>query len=155
MLAVRRRWTGPCIVLAVAVLCGFLSGCGGNPYGVVPIRGKVTYDDGTLIPAPSIVVEFVSQEKNLDPKTYPRPGKAQVDVADGTFSSVSTYDYGDGAIVGQHKVVVKTYDQSGAPVYTYFPKEYSDATTTLLTEAVGDKRDFEIKVPKPGKGPRP
>lgn len=125
-----------------------LPGCGGNPYGVVKIRGKVTYEDDTLIPAPQILLEFVSQEKKLDEKTYPRPGKAEVNVADGTFASVSTYDPGDGVIAGEHKVVVKTY-KDGVPVYTYFPKEYSDATTTPLKIKVGQQREFPIKVPKP------
>jgi len=141
------RWAVGCGVVGCMLL---LEGCGGQPYGVVPIRGKVTYEDGSLIPAHSLLLEFNSQEKPKDPKTFPRPGRAEVNVADGTFSNVSTYDYNDGAIRGQHKVVVKAFDQNGSPVYHLFPKEYSDVTTTPLTIEVGSQREFHIKVPKPG-----
>lgn len=138
----------------VLVAVGFflalvLEGCGGQPYGVVPIRGKVTYEDGSLIPAPKLLLELNSLEKKKDEKTYPRPGRAEINVSDGTFSNVSTYDYGDGAILGEHKVVVKAFDQNGAPSYHYFPKEYSDATTTPLKIQVGSEREFHIKLPKP------
>ncbi|MCS7303883.1 MAG: hypothetical protein NZ602_02080 [Thermoguttaceae bacterium] len=143
-MAHRRFGKGMLVALALLV-----AGCGGQPYAVVPIRGKVTYEDGSLIPAASLMLEFNSQEKPKDPKTYPRPGRAEVNVADGTFSNVSTYDPNDGAIRGEHKVVVKAYDKNGSPVYHLFPKEYSDATTTPLTINVGDQREFHIKVPKP------
>ncbi|HPP53453.1 MAG TPA: hypothetical protein PK777_10915 [Thermoguttaceae bacterium] len=145
------EWSQRVFVLAgLGVLGGLLlQGCRGEPYGVVPIRGKVTYEDGSLIPAASLLLEFNSQEKPKDPKTYPRPGRAEVNVADGTFSNVSTYDYNDGAIRGEHKVVVKAFDKNGAPVYHLFDKKYSDATTTPLTIQVGSEREFHIKVPKP------
>jgi hypothetical protein len=140
-----------CILTGMGLLGGLvLQGCGGQPYGVVPIRGKVTYEDGSLIPAPSLLVELNSLQPKKDEKTFPRPGRAEVNVADGTFSNVSTYDYNDGAIRGQHKVVVKAFDQNGSPVYHLFPKEYSDVTTTPLTIEVGSQREFHIKVPKPG-----
>ncbi len=135
--------------LGLPLLAALLSGCGGQPYSTVPISGTVKYEDGSLIPAPQIVLYFESQEENRDAKTFPRPGKAEVNVRDGTFDTVSTYEHGDGVILGEHKVVVEAFNADGAPVYAYFPKEFSDVTTTPRTITVGEKRQFDITLPKP------
>ena len=134
-------------LLPALLVLGSLSGCGGDAYDTVDISGTVTYEDGSLIPAEQIMVEFNSQQKNLDEKTYPRIGKAEVNVKDGKFDVVSTYNFGDGVIVGEHKVVVKAY-QNGAPSHKFFPKTYSDVTTTPLKITVGAEREFPIKLPK-------
>lgn len=126
-----------------------LAGCGGEPYSTVKISGTVTYEDGSLIPAPELFVYFEPQAENVDAKTAPRRGFAEVDVTDGTFDRVTTYSPGDGAIPGEHKVVIEVMGEGGVPDYSYFPRRYSDATTTPLTIEVGSKRSFELTVPKP------
>ena len=138
-----------CTVIAGMILLSMISGCGSQPYGTVPISGKVTYEDGSLVPAPAIYLYFESQEENVDAKTFPRRGSAKVNVADGTFSEVTTYEPGDGAIPGKHKVVVEVLGDGGVPDYSYFPREYSDAATTPLNIEVGSKRSFDLTVPKP------
>ena len=144
-----RRCCLPSLIglLPALLLLGSLCGCGGQAYDTVDISGTVTYEDGSLIPAEQIFVEFNSQQKNLDEKTFPRIGKAEVNVKDGKFNVVSTYDFGDGAVVGEHKVVVKAYE-NGVPTDKFFPKQYSDETTTPLKITVGAEREFPIKLPK-------
>jgi len=141
---------GPCwMFLAGAILLGLSAGCGSQPYDTKAISGKVTYEDGSLIPAPAIYIYFEPQEENVDAKTFPRRGSAEVNVADGTFSEVTTYEPGDGAIPGKHKVVIEVLGDGGVPDYSYFPREYSDSATTPLTIEVGSQRSFDLTVPKP------
>ena len=77
----------------------FLAGCGGgDPFSYVKVSGKVTYEDGSLIPVESLELTFFPQSGPIDPKTYPRPGLAGVDKATGTFSFVTSHKAGDGLV---------------------------------------------------------
>ena len=62
---------------ALAGLLGLLliAGCGGSkdPFSYVKVKGKVTYADGSLIPAQRIKLTFNSELPPLDAKTYPSP----------------------------------------------------------------------------------
>lgn len=124
------------------LLFGALCGCGsGKPYDTVKVSGKVTYDDGSLIKADEISLTFEPQADPIDPKTSPKAGTAMVDVADGTFSCATTYEYGDGLIVGKHKVAVQPMKQ-GIAFTGPVPAAYLNATTSPL----------EVTV-EPGSGP--
>lgn len=140
------RWA---IVAGAALVTAVFGGCGREPYSTVRISGTVTYEDGSLIPAPELIVYFEPQVESIDPRTTPRRGYAEVDVAHGTFSRVTTYAPGDGVIPGEHKVVIEAVGEGGMPDHSYFPSEYSDATTTPLTIEVGSQRTFDLQVPKP------
>jgi hypothetical protein len=72
-----------CIAVACAVGCS-----GGNPYDLVDVSGKVTYEDGSLIPADSIMLKFDPEAAPIDEKTHPRKGFALVNVGDGTFDTL-------------------------------------------------------------------
>jgi hypothetical protein len=115
----------------------------------VRISGTVTYDDGSLIPAKQLFVQFEPQQESIDGRQFPRPGQAQVSTADGTFGAPTTYAPGDGVVAGEHKVVVEALNEHGFPDYSYFPKEYSDPATTPLRIEVGPERTFKLEVPKP------
>ena len=140
------RWA---VMACALLLFAGLTGCGSEPYSTVRISGTVTYEDGSLIPAPELIVYFEPQVESIDPRTTPRRGYAEVDVTDGTFSRVTTYAPGDGVIPGEHKVVIEAVGEGGMPDHSYFPPEYSDATTTPLTIEVGSQRTFDLQVPKP------
>jgi hypothetical protein len=138
------------LLLGALVVSLATTGCGsGEPYGLGQIAGTVKYEDGSLIRAPRITVLFVPQAPPVDSKTFPRPGSVDVNVADGTFSGVTTYEPGDGAVLGEHKVVVRATGENDFPSPAV-PREYADAATTTLKVTVSSGANaFELKIPKP------
>lgn len=109
-----------------------LTSCGSSdPFAYVEVSGKVIYDDGTPIPADSIRLTFVPQSEALDEKTHARPGVAEVNVADGTFSVVTSRKHGDGIVPGKHKVTVVALDATQTPTDA-IPSEYATAANTPL-----------------------
>lgn len=127
----------------------FLLGCGGGaaPFGVVPVKGKVTYEDGSVISASKLQVNFIS----LTPpkgKEHPRPGAAAVNAADGTFPYVTTWDPMDGAVTGKHKVTVQALDMLDQPTDAV-PKEYADPEKTPIeVEVKAGMEPLHLKVKK-------
>ncbi len=86
------------------------SGCGSNePFSYRKVTGTVKYDDESLIQAARLEVAFHPLIPPKDPKTHPRPGVAEVDLATGTINEVTSHKYGDGVVAGEHKVTVQTY----------------------------------------------
>ena len=142
------------VLTALFVLVATVSilGCGsGQPWSPVPIRGKITYEDGSLIPAQSIRLYFSSQEPPKDSATVPRRGVVDVNVADGTFKEATTYRFGDGLIPGKHRVTVAASDSAGPNVGTGskgVPREYASGTDTPLIIDTADA-PLEIKIRKP------
>jgi hypothetical protein len=129
----------------LAACLAVVAGCsGGAPYGVTPVSGTITYEDGSAIPAQSIILSFRSLEPSKDPKTYPRKGMCLVN-PDGSFDYVTTYAHADGAITGRHKVVVGVRDPNADQLV---PPEYASEETTPLEV---DTRDapWRLLVAKP------
>lgn len=146
-----RRVAAPavCLLLPGLLVVAALAGCGSsNPYSTVKVSGQVTYEDGSLIQAEEISLLFVSQIKAVDAKTKPRDGTARVNVADGTFSCASTYDYGDGLIPGEHRVAIQPM-KDGVPVAGAVPAAYIDpGTTPLKTVVEPGSKPLVLKVPR-------
>ena len=135
--------------LAAVFGLALLAGCGSpEPFELVKVSGRITYEDGTLIPAEGNYVRltFYSQAPPLDSKTHPRPGTAEVDLQDGTFSIATTHRWGDGLTAGKHKVVVSTTVLQQVPKGV--PPEYNDMTKTPL-EVDTAQQPFELKIRKP------
>ena len=137
------------MVLA-GLLLGAAAGCGGgNPFDMVRVTGKVTYEDGTLIPAARLEVRFNPLAKPIDKKTYPKLGAAEVNTTDGTFSGTTTWKYNDGVVAGPHKVTVIGYDEQGNRSGAV-PEIYRNPHTTPQEVEVSRRsRHFEFKLPKP------
>jgi hypothetical protein len=137
-------------LLALGLLLGCTVGCGSDaPFEMAQVQGKVTYEDGSLIDAPRVVVEFHPQAEPLDPKTYPKPASAEVNTADGTFSEASTWTYADGVVAGPQKVTVTSYDEMEA-ITDHVPAEYRNPDTTPIEVVVdSSNQQFEFKIPKP------
>jgi hypothetical protein len=135
--------------VALLALAG-LGGCGGSdPFSYVKVKGTITYEDGSLIPADQIELRFISQMPPPNPQTHPRPGIAHVDPKTGTFDVVTTNHPGDGLVRGEHKVIVLALH--GKELRTdLVPPEYSNVATTPLHANTGDPSSFNLKVPKPG-----
>jgi len=128
-------------LVSAVLLCGVI-GCGGSePFKLLPVSGKVAYEDGSLISAPRIEVVFEPQAGPIDPKTHPRPGRAEVNPTDGTFAEATSHKYGDGVVVGKHKVKVITYDKKETPTEL--------RVTPAEIEVGPGKTKFEFHVKKP------
>jgi len=126
-----RRGVAWGLVALSGVLLAGVTGCGGVPYKTVPVSGKITYEDGSLVKAASIKLFFWPQVQAIDAKTTPKQGAAEADPADGSFAVVSTWKYGDGAIAGKHSVCVFAYDEKGNMTKAV-PQIYRDPKTTPL-----------------------
>lgn len=130
------------VVTATALGCS-----NGNPFEYVPVSGRITYEDGSPIPAKGIRLQFFVQ--NVDPVdgAYPRPAAAYVD-EQGSFPLTTSYKYGDGLMPGTHKVSIDyAVDGSGKLLV---PKEYVSASTTPLEVVVDSSTEtVELKVPRP------
>ncbi len=141
------RLLGFVALLALAGLCG----CGGSdPFPYVKVKGTITYDDGSLIPADRIELRFISQAPPLNPQTYPRKGVANVDPKTGAFEIVTTNHYNDGVVRGEHKVLVQALRGKKEMQADLVPPEYGNLATTPLRVNTDDPSSFNLKVPKPG-----
>jgi hypothetical protein len=137
-------------VLRIAFL--LVVGCGeSGPFDLVPVHGTVTYSDGSPIKSDQLVVKFVPQAIHKQGRVAPRGASTYVDLADGTFSKLTTWKDGDGVIVGRHKVVVIALfgagPNAGSPTKVV-PTRYHRADTTPLEVEVtaGGENDFSLKI---------
>lgn len=141
MTTARIPWVACCSLL-------LLAGCGArDPFSYVPASGKVTYEDGSLIPVDPLVLTFDPQSDPIDGKTYPRPGMAIVDPSNGTFNSATSHKVNDGLVRGRHKVTLGTVGRKPIAA-SIVPKEYGDRAKTPL-EVDTTRQPFELKVRKP------
>jgi hypothetical protein len=142
------RFISRSFIVILSLWTLYLSGCGArDPFEYVKVSGKVTYEDGMLIPLDGMFLNFYSQTPPVDAKTYPRIGTTLVQKSDGTFSSVTSHRAGDGLIRGKHKVTVTSSTQAPLPS-SMVPVEYADPEKTPL-EVDTAQQPFVLKVRKP------
>jgi hypothetical protein len=135
-------------ILIISLWIPYFCGCGsGDPFSYVKVSGKVAYEDDTLIPLDGMFLNFYSQTRPIDAKTYPRIGTTLVQKSDGTFSSVTSHLAGDGLIRGKHKVTVTSSTQGPLPS-SMVPVEYADPEKTPI-EVDTAQQPFVLKVRKP------
>jgi hypothetical protein len=136
-------------VTACAMACSLtlLASCNrGDPFSYVRVSGKVTYEDGSLIPA-GVLLTFYPQGGDIDAKTHPRPGETAVNQATGEFHSVTSHKLNDGLVRGKHKVTLRDGWHRPLPP-NIVPEEYSDFSRTPLEVDTAD-RPFHLRVKKP------
>lgn len=132
--------------IAAALLClsllGLAVGCGG-PKGdtppTAPVSGTVTYkgepvEEGTVV---------------FHPEGGERP--AFGDLGPGGQFTLTTFEKGDGAVIGKHKVVIGSMDDSGSPGLrpdkSGIPPQYGMLSETPLTKEVTEgENNFEIEL---------
>lgn len=136
--------------LLVLAALSLAAGCGqGNPYGLVPITAKVTYDDGSVISGEIVEVTFYPQAAPLDAKTYPRPATATVNPSDGQVQGITTITTGDGVPLGKQKVTITSINGAGQPTGA-IPPAYADAEQTPLEiDVTSPNQHFDLRVAKP------
>jgi hypothetical protein len=138
--------------LFACLLLGSLTGCGGSadPFSYVKVNGKVSYDDGTPIPADALKLIFIAENPpTVDAKTFARPASC-APKADGSFDVVTSHTYDDGLLPGKHKVTVRAFDKADKPMPGLIPPEYNDPAKTPI-EVDTASLPFAIKVKKPAK----
>ncbi len=138
-------------LVLVPFLAG-LSGCGsGEKFSYVKVSGKVSYEDGSLIPADWMEIRFISQVPPPDAKTAPLRGIAEVDPKTGKFDVVTSHTYGDGLVPGEHKVLIQAVRgkfKTSSAVMDLVPPEYTDPEKTPLVVNT-NQSPFDLKVRKP------
>ncbi len=135
-------------VIGISLLVSSTIGCSRQPYPCVKVSGKITYEDGSLIPTERMRLTFIPQVKPIDPKTKPKLGEAMVDVKTGTFASATTYVPNDGVIPGELRVLI-TCDRSRSDL---IGAEYADPQKSPL-KVDTSQSPFTLKVAKPGTKP--
>jgi hypothetical protein len=125
------------------LLVGLTTGCSDEPFSMKKVSGQITFEDGTPLPE-GVWVWFYSLTPPIDAKTHPRPGVAYPD-GHGKFDFVTSHKWGDGLVVGKHKVVIATNQRGAVPAGV--PREYNDENKTPLEVDTADA-PFDIKVRK-------
>ena len=74
-------------------------------------------------------------------------GLSEVNVEDGSFATVSTYEYGDGVIQGDLKVTAMAMDERNQ-ILDAIPEVYRSEETTPLKLNTADE-PLELLIPKP------
>jgi hypothetical protein len=135
------------LLLVAAGLIALLAGCGQkDPFSYVKISGKVTYEDGSTLPA-VVQLRFYPQSPPLDGKTYPRVGAGLTD-AEGKYRSITSHLAGDGVVRGKHNVTLST-PKGGRLPPDMVPPEYNSFDKTPLLVDTADPRTFNLKIRKP------
>ncbi len=134
-------------MLLVAASLGL--GCGrSSRLPTIPVSGKVTYEDGSPVPANSIELQFLTPQKLVEQKNFPHAAVARVNTRDGTFSEMTTWQHGDGAIAGEHVVVVSRAGDERDPG-AVVPREYrGDRVHPNKVFVAPDENVFHITIPK-------
>lgn len=123
----------------ISFLAISLLGCGGSGNPVAPVQGVVTLDGK---PVAEMVVTFTPVPgKTESVGDVNEPGKSATGSTDasGKFN-LSTYERGDGALVGEHKVSIFGAGPDPTPPGSV-PKDFK-------LEVKSGSNDFEIKLTK-------
>ncbi|MCS7304193.1 MAG: hypothetical protein NZ602_03675 [Thermoguttaceae bacterium] len=140
------------LVLAGVLVLACMVGCGSEvPFQLAPVQGRVTYEDGSPIQIPQggqVRVAFVPQDVAPVGQAHPTAAQGTLN-PDGSFSELTTYRFGDGAIIGRHKVTVLAVDAMEKPL-PVVPNQYWNVSTTPLEVTVekGGRNYFELKIKK-------
>jgi hypothetical protein len=111
-------------VLAVALCC---VGCSDRPH-IVPVSGQVLIDGKPLGYG---FVRFSSGEG--------RPALGRLD-KEGRFR-LTTYESGDGAIVGSHRIAILAHQITDTGIKWHAPSRYADYATSGLTQEISEPTD--------------
>jgi hypothetical protein len=128
-----------------------VAGCGSEPFAFVPVTGKITYTDNTLIPAEKLKVRLVPLDPARKGADVVGAATGEVNPRDGTFAGVTSHKPNDGVVPGRYRVMVialtgKGEKPSGAVAAKYF----SATESPLVIEVTRQKHDFpQLQVEKP------
>ncbi len=137
------------VLLALALIARGCAVRSDDPFRYVGVYGKVCYEDGTPIPAKSLVVTFIPVETVSQNKKFARPGLALVDENTGEFRSATTRKPKDGIVFGRHRVVLGSSDRD--PLSDdVVPAVYRNQAQSPL-EVDTRMQPFDIRIARPRK----
>ncbi|WDI41619.1 hypothetical protein [Bremerella sp. P1] len=127
-------------ILGSVALLAFVTGCfGGNGYPkTAPVKGVITYKGKPLADAN---VSFIPSGG--------RPASGTTN-SNGEFE-LTTFVQGDGALPGEHHVLVQKFTQPAsdelyAEVKTAIPKKYSEIKTSPLRESISKEGNVDLRI---------
>jgi hypothetical protein len=131
-------------VWAALLLLGLGAGCGS---GLQPVRGKVTYPDGTPVTEGTVVFESTEAEKAVTARGQIQP--------DGSYE-LGTHRPGDGAPPGKYRVLVAPKNDPNAVDKPQRPPAFDPRfaafnTSELVFEVKSGANEFPIQVTRPKK----
>jgi hypothetical protein len=126
------RWFG----IAIALLC--TTACGDRGPQLAPVTGTVTYK-GKPVKTGRILFESVDGRS------------ARGEIVDGKIINVTTYDKDDGAIVGDHSIVIHSFvrEPKGMEIVpSAIPEKYNDLSTSDLTVTImaGETNELTLEL---------
>jgi len=135
-----QKWTRCGCGMWTLVVLLLTAGCGGSNYPTAEVKGKVLYDGKPLVGGGQILFVPLAKE-----------GKASTGeiLPDGSFS-LTTYDAGDGAILGEHRVEIWQNPILKHAVYEYERSEKGEKQTLISPEERVPQKDV---IPKEYMGP--
>ena len=140
-----RRWAGIVAIMAAGTLCGCRKA---EQPPTIPVSGKITYEDGSLVPANQIELRFLATQPDLyREKDYPTAATARVDTRDGTFKEMTTWQHGDGVIAGQYDVEVVRYGDEDNPGGFEANSYRGERVWPSKVTVAPDKTEFHITIP--------
>jgi hypothetical protein len=126
--------------IAGAIAAASIAGCSKSPYELAPVEGRVTID-GVPMPIGKVMFAPTAQEGNSNPGK-PAFGAIQ---PDGSFK-LSTYDDGDGAVVGVHWVTIYRGDGITPAGSTAKSIPVFDRVTVPQTKTVVAGQDNRVEI---------
>jgi hypothetical protein len=131
-------------VIGVLMVLAGLVGCGATGPPMAPVRGVVTFDgkplqSGNVVFIPEIGGKFASGEIS----------------SDGAYC-LTTFEEGDGALVGNHRIMVSAVHFPGgneSPAVPLIPFRYGSDQTSGLTAMVVDQPDNVVDLALTSKSP--
>jgi hypothetical protein len=145
------------VFCSIALLAPLVfSGCNREPFSYISRPGKVSYEDGSRIPAPELKLTFIPENPppGPDPNIVAPKGRVKIegDAGDGmSFESETSRNWGDGLVPGKHKVQVLPVDEKDSVIPGLVPPEYEDPRLTPV-EVDTASPELIIKVKKPAAG---
>jgi hypothetical protein len=116
---------------------------------LAPVSGKLTYDDGSPVPGARIQVVFLPLVPEGQTSPRDKPSIADISPETGEFKFTSTYEEGDGATVGLHRIMLTVLGPDGK-LNGAVPRVFSDPKTTPLKIEIENRKNWiHFQVPRP------
>jgi hypothetical protein len=145
-----RSFRGKRCLAALLLLLAVMAGCNRERFSFVPVTGKITYTDNTLIQAEKIKVRLVALNPAQDGKDFAPAATGEVNPNDGTFAGVTSVKPLDGVVPGRYRVMVMALARNEKPNGAVPAKYLSATQSPLLIEVTREKHDFpQLQVEKP------